>query len=93
LFILIALAIGLLFLAHLEIQSSLWREIVEIGIIFITYGLAEVWTRLNRGAFLGNVASKGIYEVTEVPPPASLVMLPPPYWLPYEEEDPSFSLN
>jgi 4-amino-4-deoxy-L-arabinose transferase-like glycosyltransferase len=93
LFMLGPLAAGLLFLAHQEIQSSFWRQIVEIGIIFITYGLAEVWTRMNNGAFLDNVASKARYEVTEILPPDSLALLPPPYWPLYEDENPSFHLN
>jgi hypothetical protein len=69
-------AASLLFLTHYQILFSPWRRMVEITIVFIVCGLAEVWTRLNSDALLDYAPSKAKREVTGVS--QSVLLAPPP---------------
>ena len=46
----VALMAGLLMLAHRLTTSLGWRELLDVGILFFSYGLVMLWLRRNTSA-------------------------------------------
>jgi hypothetical protein len=64
--VLVPLMVGLLMLAHHLAPSPAWRPVLEVGVLLFSYGLIELWLRLNRVSFLRDRAGEYISEVTEL---------------------------
>jgi hypothetical protein len=72
--VLVPLMVGLLGLAHYLAPSPAWRPVLEVGVLLFSYGLIELWLRLNTVSLLRNRAGGYISEITEVETPTVYVL-------------------
>lgn len=51
--------VGLLVLVHRLASSLGWREALDVGIVFMSYGLLALWLQKNSSTLVQNQAERG----------------------------------
>jgi len=77
--VLVPLMVGLLMSAHYLAPSPAWRPVLDVGVLLFSYGLIELWLRLNTVSLLRNRAGGYISKITEVETPTVYVLPSKPH--------------
>lgn len=65
------LMVGLLVLTHRLAASLGWREVMDVGVLFLSYGLLGLWLRKNSSSLVQDQEGRGKTRIIVIEPSPS----------------------